>query len=254
MFRRTIKQLKRVDDAYVVAREAGFSRREAVKIAGLRSSRDAFIKLAHVPGKIGGVIVDVGANRGQLIEIAVQRFRPQQIVGIEPLPEAFAELQNRWGGDPAVRLFRCAAGATSKTVELQVSHHDQASSVLPIRSSGGLLFDQRDVSLSHAIQVEQRRLDDILREAGIGQIDLLVLDVQGYELEVLRGAEDSLQNTGTIMLEVSFYPQYETQSLFWDVHSYLHEKGFVLRWCGDYQTTSDGVILQADAVYVNRDR
>ncbi|MBN1121745.1 MAG: FkbM family methyltransferase [Anaerolineae bacterium] len=254
MFRRTIKQLKRIDDAYIIAREAGFSRREAVKIASHRSSRDAFIKLTHVPGEIGGVIVDVGANRGQLIEIAMQRFRPQKIVGIEPLPGAFAELQKKWGENPAVRLFQCAAGATNKPVELQVSHHDQASSVLPIRTDDDLLFDQRDVSLSHVIRVEQRRLDDILREAGIGQIDLLVLDVQGYELEVLRGAEDSLQNTETIMLEVSFYPQYETQSLFWNVHNYLHEKGFVLRWLGDYQTTSDGVILQADAVYVNRDR
>ncbi len=254
MFHRTIRRLKRFDDAYVIAREAGFSRREAIKIAAHRSSRDAFIKLAQVPGKVGGVIVDVGANRGQLIEIAMQRFRPQMIVGIEPLPGAFAELQEKWGSDPAVRLFRCAAGATNTTVELQVSRHDQASSVLPMRAGSDLLFDRRDLSLSHVIQVEQRKLDDIVQEAGIGQIDLLVLDVQGYELEVLRGASDSLKNTETIMLEVTFYPQYETQSLFWDVHSYLHTRGFVLRWLGDYQTTSDGVILQADAVYVNRDR
>jgi FkbM family methyltransferase len=245
-----IRQMKRIDDAYVIAREAGFSRREAVKIAGRRPSRDAFIKLAQVPGEIGGVIVDVGANRGQFIEIAMQRYRPRQIVGIEPLPDAFAELQEKWGNHPAVQLYRCAAGATDTTVELQVSRHDQASSVLPIRTGSDLLFDQRDLSLSQVIPVEQRRLDDILQEAEIEQVDLLVLDVQGYELEVLRGASASLPRTRTILLEVTFYPQYETQSLFWDVHQYLHDKGFVLRWLGSYQTTSDQVILQADAVYV----
>jgi len=253
MFRRTIKLLKKMDDAYLLAREAGFSRGEAISIARNPESRWAFIKLAHVPAKVGGVIVDVGANRGQFIDLAMARFRPQKMIGIEPLPDAFDVLKTAWGSDPAVELYQCAAGAENTTVDIQVSRHDQASSVLPMHSNGDLLFDQRDLSLSNVISVEQRQLDDILQETGISTIDLLTLDVQGYELEVLRGASVSLPRTKTLLLEVTFYPQYEMQPLFWDVHTYLRDHGFVLRWCGDYQTTSDGVALQADAVYINRE-
>jgi len=62
----------------------------------------------------------------------------------------------------------------------------------------------------------------------IPQVDYLQIDVQGAELAVLQGAEKSLESIGMIELEVRFYPLYEQEPLFSDVHAYLEQHGFLL--------------------------
>jgi FkbM family methyltransferase len=59
-------------------------------------------------------------------------------------------------------------------------------------------------------------------------IDILKVDVQGAELDVLRGGESTLATTRMLELEVEFQPLYVGQPLFGDVDSFLREHGFVL--------------------------
>ncbi len=252
MLHRAIRRVKDTDDAYRAARRAGVGRFGSLAMLADPSRRRAFLRLAHIPCPRASVVMDVGANRGQFLELALARFAPERAVCIEPLPEAFADLQARFGGHPAVSLYPCAAGAASGEVEMQVNRHDQASSVLPIRTQGDLRFTQRDLTPVGAIVVPIRTLDDIAQECDLATIDLLKLDVQGYELEVLRGAERTLPKVHAILTEVSFYALYEGGVLFWDVHRFLEERGFALHWLGDYQTSASGVILQGDAVYTRR--
>ncbi len=82
-------------------------------------------------------------------------------------------------------------------------------------------------------QVERTTLDS-LKDA-LPQIDYLQIDVQGAELQVLRGAETVLRNVGVIELEVRFYPLYEHEPLFPEVHAFLNERGFIL-----FQMTRQG--------------
>ena len=73
--------------------------------------------------------------------------------------------------------------------------------------------------------VETRRLDDIPE---CPPADYLKLDVQGAELDVLRGAATSLARAVVIELEVEFVPLYENQPLFGDLQTFLRGHGFVL--------------------------
>jgi hypothetical protein len=57
---------------------------------------------------------------------------------------------------------------------------------------------------------------------------LLKLDVQGFELEALRGAERVLASVDTVLTECSFVPFYSGQALFDEVRDFLHERGFRL--------------------------
>jgi FkbM family methyltransferase len=59
-------------------------------------------------------------------------------------------------------------------------------------------------------------------------IDFLQIDVQGYELPVLRGAVKTLESIGVVELEVRFYPIYENEPLFPEIHSFMSDHGFVL--------------------------
>lgn len=89
-------------------------------------------------------------------------------------------------------------------------------------------------------------------KSNIPAVDYLQIDVQGAELSVLQGAEKSLDNIGMIELEVRFYPLYENEPLFSDVHAYLEKKGFVL-----VQMTRQGerefgeIFVEANACYRN---
>jgi FkbM family methyltransferase len=69
------------------------------------------------------------------------------------------------------------------------------------------------------------RLDDI---AELGEIDFLQLDVQGGELEVLRGAERLIKSCVIIQTEVEFLPLYKDQPLYSDIDRHLRDRGFWL--------------------------
>jgi FkbM family methyltransferase len=74
-------------------------------------------------------------------------------------------------------------------------------------------------------EITTHRLDDIeeVRDA-----DYLKLDVQGAELDVLRGGQKLLERVVAVSTEVEFVPLYEGQPLFADVDTFLREKGFLL--------------------------
>ena len=73
--------------------------------------------------------------------------------------------------------------------------------------------------------VETRRLDDI---PDCPAADYLKLDVQGGELDALRGAERSLASAVVIELEAEFVPLYENQPVFGDIQTFLASRGFLL--------------------------
>ena len=58
-----------------------------------------------------------------------------------------------------------------------------------------------------------RTLDEIAEKVGLTTVDLLKIDAQGYELEILRGAEALLPHVMTLLFEVTFYRQYEGGAL-----------------------------------------
>jgi methyltransferase FkbM-like protein len=88
---------------------------------------------------------------------------------------------------------------------------------------------QERLEPSHAYsgteQVQLARLDDLDLN---GSAAYLKADVQGHELEVLAGAERTLERTAAVELELSFVPLYEGQALAHAVMSWLYERGFRL--------------------------
>merc|ERR1719460_1641801 len=75
-------------------------------------------------------------------------------------------------------------------------------------------------------EMQTKRLDDLLPDMG-GRVDFLKLDVQGYELAVLRGGETTLRDVLVVHTEVEFVEMYEKQPLFAEVDQLLRKAGFV---------------------------
>lgn len=133
-----------------------------------------------------GAILDVGANIG-LAAAGFARHNPgRPIYCFEPLGRN-AELLAL--NCPAARIERVAVGSRSGSVELQVDRDDVMASDVPRERA------------TRAESFEIISLDAYAVRAGIGDVALLKIDVEGMEAEVLEGAVDVLERTHEVVLE-----------------------------------------------------
>src|SRR5207249_8140221 len=84
---------------------------------------------------------------------------------------------------------------------------------------------------------------------------LLKLDVQGFELEALKGAAGSLPRIRVVQAELSLAPLYKDAPLFAEVVSYLENQGFeMFTIIPGFKDGKSGRLLQADGIFVRRER
>lgn len=175
------------------------------------------------------VIFDIGANVGTWTLLAKAIHPAAQVHAFEPLQKHAACFRSFVEGVANVELHQVALGpSNSKSVLRELSFSD-ASSVLPLAEAGRAQWGLSDVEQS---VVEMRRLDDYVAQNQLPQPDLIKLDVQGFELEVLRGAPATIAAAKAVIAEVSFKEFYTGQCRFDEVVTYLAESGFYLRAFG----------------------
>lgn len=98
------------------------------------------------------------------------------------------------------------------------------------------------------------RLDDLIAARQLEGPSLLKLDVQGYELEVLRGARQTLAGAEIVILETSLVPCNAGAPLFFEVVSFMKDAGFVVYdFCGQSRRESDNTLVQTDVVFARID-
>ncbi len=130
-----------------------------------------------------GVCVEVGAFDGVTgsATLSFER-RGWTAILVEPLPDLAARIRTTRRG----RLFEVAAGPANTTVRLKVARNDKAISTVADSADQQRFYALRQETWDE-IQVIQRTLDSILSEAGVSKVDFATIDVEGFELEVLRG-------------------------------------------------------------------
>lgn len=217
--------------------------------------RERFPDLAAVPLGKGAVVIDGGANVGAFSECVLAWQPWARLHAFEPIPEVFATLQERlapYGG--GVSLQRAALGAARGEGDFHVNRVPQASSFY---ENGGEL-DRRlygiDFTTAETIRVPIETLADYVRERGLPRVDLLKLDVQGYELEVLKGAEPVLDRIAYIYCEAQFRELYRGAPLVPEIFTWLHERGFELLRMAAFRANDAGQLIQCDMLFANQPR
>jgi FkbM family methyltransferase len=131
----------------------------------------------------GQVFVDGGANLGIYTIVAAKLVGPQgQVLAFEPRPEAFTTLQC------SVALNQLS---NTKIFYKALSDHE-----------GKFLLNSREtaVEVKEEMQVDTTTIDLALLDEGISQVDVLRLDVEGFEELVLRGAREMLRRHSPVIL------------------------------------------------------
>jgi FkbM family methyltransferase len=173
-------------------------------------------------------VIDVGANRGQFVLDVLAACCGAEIIAIEPLDSEFAKLVELFAIENRIRCRRMALGSSDGIKPFFISRRPDSSSLLPITQVQTDAF--RDTEHASTALVAVRTLDNVLAAEGVlpSRSTFLKLDVQGSELDVLRGATDSLGKIGWAYVELSTEQFYEGQALASDVIAFLRDYGFQL--------------------------
>ena len=192
-------------------------------------------------------VVDVGANVGQFSLLARALNPGARIIAFEPLAEAAARYRRVFADDSRATLIQAAIAPQRGTATLHLSAAADSSSLLPITPRQVARFPgTKEVG---AIPVAAGPLGDHLDRADIAAPALLKIDVQGFELEVLRASLSLLEAFEHVYVEASFEELYARQALVPEVRAYLGERGF--RETGRFNTVRlrDGTPVQADFLF-----
>lgn len=206
---------------------------------------------AALAGRQFKSIVDVGANRGQFVLFARMINRDATIIAFEPLEAPRRICERLFARDPQVSIRNVAIGASQHGALMFVAAKDDSSSLLAV---GGVQHEVFGTTAQQTQPVEVRRLEDCIAAEVLTAPALLKIDVQGGELDVLRGAESLLTSFAAIYVECSYVPLYDGQALATDVIGFLAERGFSV--AGVFNQHAHGRFgpVQADFLFVRAER
>lgn len=216
--------------------------------------KNIFRDAGRLAGHNARIVVDVGANTGDSTDLFLDLFLHCSVHLFEPTPDLLTGLRARFGAQPRVRVHGQAVAASCGTTTLQLSTANPANSLLPFdRAAPTWLGDA--VTMHDRCDVESVTLDRFCQDHDIAQIDLLKIDVQGYESRVLAGAAALLAagRIKVVLIEIMFVPIYEGQGSWFELGAQLAGHGYRLFDFYNFTYANDGQVLWGDALFVRSD-
>jgi FkbM family methyltransferase len=187
-------------------------------------------------------VIDVGAYVGEWTQTCKTIFPAARVLMVEPLLHLIPRLEATVNALNGVE-FRSALLGAQQRADVPFYEAETASSVLNEASSRAV--PTRRLSMT--------TLDDLTAGTSFERPDFIKLDVQGYELEVLGGAERSVQSAEAVLTEVNLLGIYEKAPLFHETVEYMGRRDFqVYDLCSFFRRPLDGALWQVDVIFVHR--
>lgn len=137
------------------------------------------------------VCVDVGCHKGKFLDPMRRAATRGRFYAFEPIPFLYDMLKSKYRFDQRVNLFNCALSSREGTAVLFVNQRDMGLSGLNARP------DRMGADGVSEVTTRLLTLDGLLSET---RVDFIKIDVEGAELEVLRGAADTIARGRPIIL------------------------------------------------------
>ena len=198
------------------------------------------------------VVLDIGANTGQYVQLLRDNGFEGNIISFEPLPGAYKQLLKNSAKDKHWDIApRMAIGDFNGETDIYVSDNSVSSSILRI-----LPQHENAEPASRYIKTGKTKICTL--DSLIGNIipscykNLFIkIDVQGFEDKVLSGIRNNYDMIKGIQIELSTVPLYSEQKLYYEIIDFLTKQGFYLYAISPIFTDKlTGRMLQFDSVFI----
>jgi FkbM family methyltransferase len=187
-------------------------------------------------------IIDVGSNEGQFAFMARYCWPDAQIDCFEPDPCAFEKLKDNHKNDNKISIYPFALGDREEHLDLYVNENSVQNS---------FLVEKRH-RVGKIISVPVKTLDALYARLD-SQKTLLKIDVQGYELQVLKGFQTNINVVDYLLVEISLMDIFEAGSSLDEAWHIIKELGFSYsRIMDQYFDPSLGIVIQMDILFEKR--
>lgn len=194
------------------------------------------------------IVLDVGAHHGWFFHCWLDWCPKATVHAFEPTEESFVQMQNNYGDDPRVNLVQVGIGEVKGEMPLNILADSQVSnSFLAPRQESWESIEYGTGAISQRT-VPVTTLDDYCTEHGIDQVYLLKIDVQGFEIEVLKGAAKTLRRIDYVFVEAGIQRLYEGAPSFAEVCLFMESHGFHLMHMRAWHR-GNRVLVETDMIF-----
>ena len=194
------------------------------------------------------VILDIGGGNGGMAVIFAKDFPDTQVLIFEPVKKNRENIHALLKANPQLKLIPKAVGSKSSTEKMFIGRNMHTSSFFEMKSDKESTKFSDNIEVTDFENVEVVRIDDAVSSSL--SVSIMKMDIQGSELEALRGAEETLKRTAIVVLEVINHDHYTGAPRYNEIDSYLCSRGFEL-----YDilpaTYDDGKLKEWDVIYKN---
>ncbi len=191
-------------------------------------------------------IIDIGSNKGQFILLMEQIFPNKIVYSFEPIIEMINKQKKFYKYKKNITFHNLALGSSICSKEFLITNRMDSSSFLKVvsntnKSKNYNVIEKRDIKVS--------TLDEIFLNEKIPHPILIKMDVQGYELEVLKGAKNLLNKTDYLLLEVSENEMYQNQPTEKIIIEYLKDLNFEIFKANNWLSIKNTNFKQRDILF-----
>lgn len=199
------------------------------------------------------IIFDVGAHYGETAFEYSARFNESKIYSFEPFIESFNILNDNVREKSCIHTFNIALGETIGTKKLNCNSFSATNSILETHEQGGAIWGDNLLETIDTTEINITTIDDFVDNQQISGIDILKIDVQGYEFNVIEGAKELIFKNGikVIYLEIMILPTYKNQKYLEELLSLLRSYNFSLYNFYNFSYDPFGSLRNLDAIFIS---
>ena len=215
---------------------------------GLFKGVAANIELLPLIKKIKKIntLIDVGSNKGQFILLCIKFFPNLLIYSFEPIKEALIKQKNLLSFKNNIYFYNTGIGNKNKIINFFITNRADSSSFLTINKSKNY---NKNYYVKEKRKIKIQKLDQILKNKKLIKPVLIKIDVQGFELEVLKGSKKILPNIDYLLLEVSKNQMYNKQAIELEIINFLKKEKFRIMESSKWKKINNTEFMQRDILF-----
>lgn len=190
-------------------------------------------------------ILDLGCRDGcEAIQFSFL-FPNAKIISVEANPNQIEIIKSNIKDYPNIEIFNFGASDEDAELDFNVSSTVNIGNSSFLKINGN--YDNYEKMAFHTpIKVKTKRLDNFLKEQQVPKIDILFMDIQGFEGKAIQGLGNYINNVKILYSEITYKEMYKDQILFDKFDYYMLQKGFYCIY-RDYKHGD----FWGDSIYIN---